>query len=92
MEKNLIKASWNSDGKRIAAGAGDGTVVVWNSETGKLLYKLPGHKGTVNCAESSPSSDPISKCLQLKHIGGSANSLIVLSGSSDRTLLLGELK
>jgi Prp8 binding protein len=92
MEKNLIKASWNSDGKRIAAGAGDGTVVVWSSETGKLLYKLPGHKGTVNCAELSPSSDPISKCLQLKHIGGSANSPIVLSGSSDRTLLLGELK
>lgn len=61
MEKNLISASWNFDGKRIAAGAGDGTVVVWNSETGKLQYKLPGHKGTVNCAELSPSSDPISE-------------------------------
>jgi Prp8 binding protein len=61
MEKNLIKASWDSDGKKIAAGSGDGTTVVWNSETGKLLYKLPGHKGTVNCAELSPSSDPISK-------------------------------
>ena len=66
LEKNLIKACWGSDGKKIAAGAGDGTVVVWNSETGKLMYKLPGHKGTVNCAELSPSSDPISKCLPLK--------------------------
>ncbi|KAG0652753.1 U5 small nuclear ribonucleoprotein 40 kDa [Hyphodiscus hymeniophilus] len=75
MEKNLIKASWGSDGKKVAAGAGDGTVVVWNNETGKLMYKLPGHKGTVNCAELSPSSDPI-----------------ILSGSSDRKLLLGELK
>lgn len=61
LEKNLISASWNHDGKRIAAGAGDGTVVVWNSENGKLLYKLPGHRGTVNCAELSPSTDPISK-------------------------------
>lgn len=61
MEKNLIKASWDSDGKKIAAGAGDGTAVVWNSQTGKMLYKLPGHKGTVNCAELSPSSDPISE-------------------------------
>lgn len=61
MEKNLIKASWAADGKRIAAGAGDGTAVVWSSDTGKLLYKLPGHKGTVNCAELSPGSDPISK-------------------------------
>lgn len=61
MEKNLIKASWSSDGKRVAAGSGDGTAVVWNSETGKMIYKLPGHKGTVNCAELSPSSDPISE-------------------------------
>ncbi|VCU41139.1 Bgt-1811, partial [Blumeria graminis f. sp. tritici] len=75
MEKNLIKASWNHDGKRIAAGAGDGTVVIWNSETGKMQYKLPGHKGVVNCAEISPTSEPI-----------------IVSGSSDRTLILGELK
>jgi Prp8 binding protein len=66
LEKNLIKASWGPDGKKVAAGAGDGTVVVWNSDTGKLMYKLPGHKGTVNCAELSPSSDPISMYLQLK--------------------------
>jgi Prp8 binding protein len=66
LEKNLIKASWGPDGKRVAAGAGDGTVVVWNTETGKLMYKLPGHKGTVNCAELSPASDPISKCFLLK--------------------------
>ncbi|TVY90719.1 U5 small nuclear ribonucleoprotein 40 kDa protein [Lachnellula willkommii] len=75
MEKNLIKASWDFDGKKIAAGSGDGTAVVWDVNSGKLLYKLPGHKGTVNCAELSPSSDPI-----------------ILSGSSDRNLLLGELK
>lgn len=75
IEKNLIKASWSANGKRIAAGAGDGTVVIWNSTTGKLQYKLPGHKGSVNCAELTPGSDPI-----------------VISGSSDRTLLLGELK
>lgn len=47
-EKNLIKASWDKDGKKIGAGAGDGTAVVWNSETGKLMFKLPGHKGTVS--------------------------------------------
>lgn len=61
MEKNLIRASWDSTGKKIAAGAGDGTAVVWNNESGKILYKLPGHKGTVNCAELSPGKDPISK-------------------------------
>ena len=60
MEKNLIRASWAPDGKRIASGAGDGTAVIWSNDTGKLLYKLPGHKGTVNCAEFSSGSDPIS--------------------------------
>ena len=61
MEKNLIKASWSADGKRVAAGAGDGTAVVWNSDSGKMVYKLPGHKGTVNFAELSTSQDPISE-------------------------------
>ncbi|KAK3682917.1 WD40-repeat-containing domain protein [Podospora appendiculata] len=75
LEKNLIHGSWNTDGKQIAVGAGDGTVVIWGADTGKLLYKLPGHKGTVNCAEFSPGPEPI-----------------ILSASSDRTMLLGELK
>ncbi|EGO55913.1 hypothetical protein NEUTE1DRAFT_148308 [Neurospora tetrasperma FGSC 2508] len=75
MEQNLIKGSWDKDGKKIAVGAGDGTVVIWGSDTGKLLYKLPGHKGTVNVAEFSPGTDPL-----------------ILSASSDRTMLLGELK
>ncbi|KAF5027485.1 hypothetical protein F66182_410 [Fusarium sp. NRRL 66182] len=75
IEKNLLGASWDSEGKRIAAASGDGTVMVWSSETGKLAYKLPGHKGMVNCAEFAPGKEPI-----------------LLSASSDRTMLLGELK
>jgi Prp8 binding protein len=74
-EKNLPSASWDAGGKRIAAASGDGTAIVWSNETGKLLYKLPGHKGTVNCAEFAPGKEPI-----------------LLSASSDRTMLLGELK
>lgn len=75
LEKNLIQGSWDKDGKKIAVGAGDGTVVIWSSDNGKLLYKLPGHKGTVNVAEFAPGGDPI-----------------ILSASSDRTMLLGELR
>lgn len=75
IEKNLIKASWDKDGKKIAVGAGDGTVIIWSNDNGKLLYKLPGHKGTVNVADFAPGGDPI-----------------ILSASSDRTMLLGELR
>ncbi|KAM0321381.1 hypothetical protein ACHAQA_010145 [Verticillium albo-atrum] len=75
LEKNLIRASWDPAGKHVAVGSGDGTVTVWSNDTGKLSYKLPGHKGTVNCAEFAPGSEPI-----------------LLSASSDRNMLLGELR
>ncbi|RYP35406.1 hypothetical protein DL767_003813 [Monosporascus sp. MG133] len=75
IEQNLIRASWDQAGKKVAVGAGDGTVVIWSNDNGKLLYKLPGHKGTVNCAEFAPNDQPI-----------------ILSASSDRRLLLGELR
>ncbi|OJD12652.1 hypothetical protein AJ78_06791 [Emergomyces pasteurianus Ep9510] len=74
LEKNLIRASWNPTGERIAAGSGDRSVVVWDVKSGKLLYKLPGHKGTVNDVRFSPGDEPI-----------------IVSGSSDRNLMLGEL-
>lgn len=54
LEKNLIRACWDGDGKRIAAGGGDGTVTVWDTASGKMLHKLPGHKGTVNDVRISP--------------------------------------
>ncbi|KAF2206051.1 WD40 repeat-like protein [Delitschia confertaspora ATCC 74209] len=74
IEKNLLKASWDPKGKKIAAGSGDQSVVVWEADSGKLLYKLPGHRGTVNDVRFSPKDEPI-----------------LLSASSDRTLMLGEL-
>ncbi|KAI4102372.1 MAG: hypothetical protein L6R37_004452 [Teloschistes peruensis] len=74
LEKNLVRASWNSKGDRIAAGSGDGTAVVWDAPSGKLLYKLPGHRGTVNDVRFAPGDEPI-----------------IVSGSSDRNLILGEL-
>ncbi|KAK5063176.1 hypothetical protein LTR84_005252 [Exophiala bonariae] len=73
-EKNLIRASWSTKGDKIAAGSGDRTVVVWDTRSARLLYKLPGHKGTVNDVRFSPSEDPI-----------------IVSGSTDRNILLGEL-
>lgn len=73
-EKNLIRASWSPRGDKVCAGSGDRTVVVWETRTGRLLYKLPGHKGTVNDVRFSPSEESI-----------------VVSGSTDRNLVLGEL-
>jgi Prp8 binding protein len=61
IEKNLLRASWDAKGQRIVAGSGDFSVVIWEFSSGKLLYKLPGHRGTVNDARFSPSDEPIRK-------------------------------
>lgn len=61
IERNLVRANWDSKGERICAGSGDGSACVWETRTGNLLYKLPGHKGTVNDTQFAPGSEPISE-------------------------------
>lgn len=90
IEKNLIRASWDPKGEKIAAGSGDRSVVVWDAKSGKLLYKLPGHKGTVNDVRFSPNDEPIGKYTALL-TDTVANGFLVVSGSSDRNIMLGEL-
>lgn len=93
IEKNLIRASWSPNGDKVGAGGGDGSVAVWELDTKKLLYKLPGHRGTVNDMRFSPNAtEPISKRFSTTcYLHRGTNSSIVVSASSDKTLLLGEL-
>lgn len=92
MEKNLLKASWDTQGKRIAAGSGDRSVVVWDASTGKLLQKLPGHKGAVNDVRFAPHDEPLRKSSRPSIPMVCADKeILVLSASTDRTLMLGEL-
>lgn len=77
IEKNLLRASWSPTGSMIGAGSGDGSVVVWEVETKKLLYKLPGHRGTVNDMRFSPNAqEPISKSFYIPLLG-----IVSLGGS-----------
>ncbi|KAK4988513.1 hypothetical protein LTR50_003917 [Elasticomyces elasticus] len=59
MEKNLLRACWDTTGKRIAAGSGDRSVAVWDASSGRLLHKLPGHKGAVNDVRFAPNDEPL---------------------------------
>lgn len=72
-EKNLLRCSWSPDGTKISAGSADRFVYVWDTTTRRVLYKLPGHNGSVNAVDFHP------------------NETIILSGSSDKNLYLGEL-
>lgn len=68
LEKNLIRASWDRRGARIASGSGDGTACIWDVASAKLLYKLPGHKGTVNDVRFSPVDEPLSEIILLLRV------------------------
>ncbi len=53
-EKNLIRPCWSADGKYVASGSGDRSMVVWDVKNSRMVYKLPGHKGCVNEVDWHP--------------------------------------
>jgi len=61
-EKNLLRCSWSQDGSRVAAGSGDRLVYVWDTTSRRVLYKLPGHTGSVNEVDFHPNELIISSC------------------------------
>lgn len=65
-------------------------MTVWDVQEGKVAYKLPGHKGAVTGVDFHPRS-----VLHLKGFISVADDLrrepIILTGSKDSNLLLGEL-
>ena len=44
------------DGKRIASGSDDGTVRIWDAESGQELLQLKGHTSSVFSVTFSPDS------------------------------------
>jgi Prp8 binding protein len=95
-ENTLIRVAWSKhdQGARIAVGGGDRTVTVWEVETGKVLYKLPGHKGTVTGVDMHPRY--VGSChhlddLEVGECADGNREPIILTGSKDTNLLLGEL-
>lgn len=53
-EKILLRCGWSADGTRVAAGSADSFVYVWDEATCRILYKLPGHRGSVNDVQFHP--------------------------------------
>ncbi|KAF9000249.1 U5 snRNP complex subunit [Cyathus striatus] len=75
-ENTLLRGAWSKDddGRRVSVGGADRMVCIWEVDSGKLLYKLPGHKGTVTAVDFHPKEP------------------IILTGSKDGTMLLGEIE
>ncbi|XP_068617848.1 U5 small nuclear ribonucleoprotein 40 kDa protein [Battus philenor] len=47
-ERNLLRCAWSADGSKVAAGSSDRFLYVWDTTSRRVLYKLPGHNGSVN--------------------------------------------
>ncbi|KAG2326174.1 hypothetical protein Bca52824_008902 [Brassica carinata] len=67
-EKNLLKCSWSPDGTKVTAGSADRMVHIWDTTTRRILYKLPGHKGSVNECVFHPTEPIIGSCSSDKDI------------------------
>ncbi|GAQ79803.1 U5 snRNP-specific protein-like factor and related proteins [Klebsormidium nitens] len=61
-EKNLLKCAWSPDGNKVTAGSADRLLNIWDIESSRLVYKLPGHLGSVNEAAFHPKEPIIGSC------------------------------
>lgn len=61
-KKNLLRSSWNFNGKFITTGSYDKKVYIWNTNTKKLVGELGGHEGIVNSSIFHPERNLIASC------------------------------
>jgi WD40 repeat protein len=78
----VLALAFTSDGKLLASGSVDQTIVLWNPATGNQLRALKGHSGTVSSIAFSPDDKQLAS--------GSADNSIkiwdVAGGSAKQTL------
>ncbi|XVF29586.1 hypothetical protein REPUB_Repub15cG0134700 [Reevesia pubescens] len=67
-EKNLLKCGWSPDGSKVTAGSSDRMVYIWDTTSRRILYKLPGHTGSVNESIFHPNEPIIGSCSSDKQI------------------------
>ena len=67
-EKNLLRCNWAPDGRRICTGSADRFVYVFDTTTRNILYKLPGHVGSVNEVDFHPKEPIVGSCSSDKKI------------------------
>jgi WD40 repeat protein len=54
-----LEVAMSPDGRRVAGGAVDGSLVVWNADTGAVVHTLGGHKARVEVVAFSPDGTRI---------------------------------
>ncbi|CAA0838669.1 Transducin/WD40 repeat-like superfamily protein [Striga hermonthica] len=92
-EKNLLRCAWSPDGSKVTAGSSDCMVYVWDTTSRRVLYKLPGHTGSVNECAFHPREPIIGSCSSDKQIylvrpsfSSSVSNVIIMSSSLHQTV------
>jgi len=85
-DKFVLSVAYSPDGKRIAAGAMDGSVAVFDVHQGRLMHVLEGHKMPVRDVAFSPDSKTVVTACDDSHVNmysvESASLISSLSGAA----------
>lgn len=52
--KSILSICFAKDNRTLLSGSADGTIRVWDSQTGELCSQLENHQGPVTCVRLSP--------------------------------------
>lgn len=97
----ILSVAFSPDGTRLAVGLDDGTVVLWDVTSNRLIYELDGHEQQVRGLDFSPSGELLAsgsfddtailwnvKTGQpVETLSGHSNSVTSVEFSPDGTLL-----
>jgi Prp8 binding protein len=67
-EKNLLRSNWAPDGRRVTSGSADRFVYIWDTTSRQIMYKLPGHVGSVNEVDFHPKEPIVGSCSSDKKV------------------------
>ncbi len=61
-EQHVIRCGWSPGGDRVVCGSADRLAYVWDYDSGRALYALPGHNGVVTAVVYHPTEPVIASC------------------------------